>query len=959
MTVMFTAEFFFILFFACLFVLLFSCLLNEREVWEFPLLAFMSEDSGLPVPRSQWVERGVSCATCGKKFSLFTANSNCPCCGKLCCSDCVQAECAIVGGSAPSKVCIDCFSMLQSRRRVEPDEGSLLREFNAASAISFQTRLAADGQVESEKTSRVSPPNGGGVQHVSRANGSSNSFPGLREYVDDLLKKSELLRMENDVLLNRLREQEVEIHALRLERDRAVARTALEGEFMADRSGTSQASDEILKELREELAIAHLRIESVEGELTKALDREKSSETMVKNLKQRLCNYKEEVVRLLKSQEEVERAPRVIGDRNILSIRRLPPSIVQDTILAVVPPKSCAAIGTGIDLRDWGFDAFEVASRVPSVLQSVAMHVALAWDFFTSQEESQKWAFLVAAVENNYRPNPYHNAIHAADVLQGTFSLVSAVKPLMDHMTPLERKAVAFAALAHDVCHPGRTNAFLAAVQDPVSFKFCGKGTLEQLHTAKAFELLNVTEFDFTSSMDNASFLEFKNIVSHLIGHTDMSLHSENIAKQGAKLSAGGFDYTRKEDRLEALSLLLHAADIGASSRGVAIARKWLVILQEFADQAEDERRRGLPVTPGFDTPSSVEKSQIPFLDFFVIPTFDLLHQLFPSIEEPLHNLRKLREFYAAKAGVTTPFPPPVDYRSREEKMRSLEAELAYFRRREEEFHRQLQEMGTASDNVNENSAALNTSEGALNMQSQLVWRAEGNKNAGGGFQNEKDVRESQDLSMDRLVSSKTVEPATGDKRLPERRGSRVETKESYERKLSEREAALMASTRLMENREKKLAIFSEKLAEIAEGLQEERKRFQPMEDFKTSSFSRETELLSEKNTSMDITRRLSTQWEAEERLARKYSELDELLLIVRAMRMGYAARYNTDIHWKALSATLAEREAAIAEAVELSRQRRRHVEEGRGLQPTATQLDRLENVIFQLMSAITLLTQC
>ncbi|PBJ72704.1 cyclic nucleotide phosphodiesterase [Trypanosoma cruzi cruzi] len=924
----------------------------------------MSEDAGLPVPRSQWVERGVSCATCGKRFSPFTAKTNCPCCGKLCCSDCVQAECAIVGGSAPSKVCIDCFSMLQSRRRVEPDEGSSFREFNAASAFPLQTRLLADGRVESGETSRVSPSNDGRVRHFSRANEYSNSLPVLDEYVDDLLRKSELLRMENDVLLNRLREQEAEIHALRLERDRAVARIVPDGESMADGSGLPQVSDEIVKELRGELAVAHLRIESVERELKNALDRAESSEAMVKNLKQGLCNYKEEVVRLLQSREEVEMLPGVSGHRDMISTRRLPPSILQDTILAVVPPKSCAAIGTDVDLRDWGFDTFEVASRVPSVLQSVAMHVALAWNFFASQEEAQKWAFLVAAVENNYRPNPYHNAIHAADVLQGTFSLVSAAKPLMEHLTPLECKAAAFAALTHDVCHPGRTNAFLAAVQDPVSFKFSGKGTLEQLHTATAFELLNVTEFDFTSSMDNASFLEFKNIVSHLIGHTDMSLHSETIAKHGAKLSAGGFDCTCKEDRLEALSLLLHAADIGASSRGVAIARKWLVILQEFADQAEDERRRGLPVTPGFDTPSSVEKSQISFLDFFVIPTFDLLHQLFPSIEEPLHNLRKLRELYAAKAGVTTPFPPPVDYRSREEKIRSLEAELAYFRRREEEFHRQLRELRAASENENKNSAALMTREGALSKQSQLVCRGEGNMNAdwadaGGGFRNGKDVRDLQDVSMDHLVSSKTVESDTGDSGPRGRRGSKSETTKAYERNLGEREAALMATARLLENREKGLAVFSEKLAEIAVGLHEERKRLQPMEEFKTPRFSRETEPISEESASMDFTHRFSTQWEAEERLAGKYRELDEILLIVRAMRMGYAARRNTNLGWKALSATLAEREVAIAEAVELSRQRRRHFEEGRGLHPTATRLDRLENATLQLMSAITLLTQC
>ncbi|ORC76252.1 cAMP phosphodiesterase A, partial [Trypanosoma theileri] len=353
-------------------------------------------------------------------------------------------------------------------------------------------------------------------------------------------------------------------------------------------------------------------------------------------------------------------------------------------VLSVVPPKPRGALGPSVSLSDWDFDTLKVAARVPSVLQTVASAVAMHWSLFSTDDEMQKWAQLTAVVENNYRPNPYHNAAHAADVLQGVFALVTAAQPLMEKMTLLERKATAFAAMTHDVRHPGRTNAFLAAVHDPVSFRYCGRGTLEQLHTATAFELLTVPELDITSTMDDTSFLEFKNIVTRLIAHTDMSVHRESMLRWGAKVGSGGFDCTSSEDRIEALSLILHAADIGASSRGLTIAKKWLVVLDEFAEQAEDERRRGLPVTPGFDRPSSVERSQIPFLDYFVIPTFDLLHQLFPTIEEPLRHLRALRESYAATAGVTTPFPAPVDYTNRSAKVKELESCIAEFRKREE-----------------------------------------------------------------------------------------------------------------------------------------------------------------------------------------------------------------------------------------------------------------------------------
>ncbi|RNF22454.1 putative cAMP phosphodiesterase A [Trypanosoma conorhini] len=915
----------------------------------------MSEIPGLPVPRSRWVERGESCATCGKRFSLFVAKSNCPCCGKLCCSDCVQAECAIVDGDVPSKVCIDCFSMLQSNRPTGPAAGLPLLEVRAASAPPPRTPTPPTARGQSAGVAHVRAEGDGRRHDVWGVGAGSGSSPGLQRYVDDLLNRSELLRRENDSLLRHLREQGLELQALRVERDRAAASVAPGKKDACNQTEARLTSEGDVRKLRDQLGVAHIRLGAIETELKNAVARANSSEASVKLLQERICMYEDEVARLLKSQRGVGTAT---GDvrKEMLSTRQLPPSIVQDTVLTVVPPNPCAALGLEVNLRDWKFDSFEVASRVPSVLQSVAMNVAEAWNFFSSQDEAQTWARLAAAMENNYRPNPYHNATHAADVLQGVFSLVTAATPLMHHVTPLELKAVAFAAMAHDVRHPGRTNAFMAAVQDPVSYKFSGNGILEQLHAATAFELLTVPEFDFTSSMDNASFLEFKNTVTHLILRTDMTLHRETIAKLGAKVGTGGLDCTRKDDRLEALSFILHAADIGAPSRGVVIAKRWLVVLQEFADQAEDERRRGLPVTPGFDKTSSVESSQIPFLDFFVIPTFDLLQQLFPSIEEPLHNLRKLREVYAAAAGVTTPFPPPVNYRSREEKLQRMEAELAEYRSRGGEIHRLLEEVKAAGLRLRKKSAALKVKEAELSSQMKCKGQGEGEWRLGWAKAEDELPREREVAGLQKVPGAPLA--TGGGDGLRDQLGGSRETIEACECGVHEREAALAVGVRSVEVGEKRLVTFPEKLAGIAERLQEEQKRSGETEGPAFAFSHRQSALVSTGDISSDMARLSLTQHEAEERLARKYNEVDELLLIVRAMRMECAARSSTDVRRRALSATLAEREAAIAEAVELSRQRRRHVEEGKGRRPTATQLDRLESAIFQLKAAITSLSE-
>uniref|UniRef100_A0A183AC62 PDEase domain-containing protein n=1 Tax=Echinostoma caproni TaxID=27848 RepID=A0A183AC62_9TREM len=63
-------------------------------------------------------------------------------------------------------------------------------------------------------------------------------------------------------------------------------------------------------------------------------------------------------------------------------------------------------------------------------------------------------------VEEHYRAVPYHNRVHAADVVQSTHILLNA-QALTSVFTDLEVLAVLFACAIHDVDHPGLTNQYL------------------------------------------------------------------------------------------------------------------------------------------------------------------------------------------------------------------------------------------------------------------------------------------------------------------------------------------------------------------------------------------------------------------------------------------------------------------------------------------------------------------
>ena len=87
--------------------------------------------------------------------------------------------------------------------------------------------------------------------------------------------------------------------------------------------------------------------------------------------------------------------------------------------------------------------------------------------------------------------NPYHNCIHATDVLLATNYMLGS-KALLDVFSSLEILAALFAALIHDVGHPGRTNQFLINTRHELALLYNDNSVLENHHLALAFKTMQV-----------------------------------------------------------------------------------------------------------------------------------------------------------------------------------------------------------------------------------------------------------------------------------------------------------------------------------------------------------------------------------------------------------------------------------------------------------------------------------
>lgn len=315
----------------------------------------------------------------------------------------------------------------------------------------------------------------------------------------------------------------------------------------------------------------------------------------------------------------------------------------------------------------WGYDIVAASQKVPSILQCVATEAAIQLGLFpatpSGSETLRRWQNMMAMMDANYRTGPYHTAVHAADVLQSLCALLLAAPELLRRMTRVEKLAAIFAAVAHDVRHPARSDTFLKNTFDPVYILYNGKTALEQMHTSTAFALLSVPDADFTLDLSDAEALEVHGAVSMLIGHTAMSGHARAVEGWSETVYGGeGFDCSSADGRLELLALLLHAADVGAQAKGVEVARKWLTVVEEMHDQGDDERARGLCVSPGCARPArdgdvTLAQGQVYFMTAVVAPLFQLVEAVFPAITAPMKSLRDVHAFYKAMNPSVCPLP--------------------------------------------------------------------------------------------------------------------------------------------------------------------------------------------------------------------------------------------------------------------------------------------------------------
>jgi hypothetical protein len=241
----------------------------------------------------------------------------------------------------------------------------------------------------------------------------------------------------------------------------------------------------------------------------------------------------------------------------------------------------------------------------------------------------------------------------------------------------LGKFAALFAALAHDVAHPGLSNAFLVKTWHPLAVRYNDRSPLEMMHASVAFEVLREPDCDLLASLPLDDRQLFRKIVISMILATDNAEHDlvlSRLTKLGQALHAAGSPRIKSPppgvaaslnaaappailapateseakthrrnlsassqimvsdlEQLHVLEAALHAADISSSCKPWATYQQWTERLcVEFRSQGDLEKERGLPVLPFMDRTIKlpISRFQAGFIQTIVYPLYHGLQQV-------------------------------------------------------------------------------------------------------------------------------------------------------------------------------------------------------------------------------------------------------------------------------------------------------------------------------------------
>lgn len=299
-------------------------------------------------------------------------------------------------------------------------------------------------------------------------------------------------------------------------------------------------------------------------------------------------------------------------------------------------------------IDDWDFNVFKIQQTLTGddydsladqktggsllyTAYALFFHHGIMTKFNIDEKLFLNW---LSVVEAGYHPNPYHNSMHAADVLHITHYILRCGGMIKKcNLTNEDVFAALFAATIHDYDHPGINNSFHIKAGTYLATLYNDRSILENRHVSSVFELMKLPRFNILASLTDEQRRDVRDTIIEMVLATDMGLHAKFVSQFKRRL-AENHEFTKKDDIRLALSMAVKMADISNCGRPTELYLRWSEkIADEFYMQGDRERNLGMNCSPFMDrTAPAIAKGQIAFMNYIVVPLFECISEFVPDM---------------------------------------------------------------------------------------------------------------------------------------------------------------------------------------------------------------------------------------------------------------------------------------------------------------------------------------
>lgn len=313
-------------------------------------------------------------------------------------------------------------------------------------------------------------------------------------------------------------------------------------------------------------------------------------------------------------------------------------------------------------IDDVDFDIFNYSKNFgrENVLINIANSIFENYSFYTFINY-QRFETFVDKIRLGYDYLlPYHNDLHATDVLQTCHLFVSFsnLKSELD-LTMLDLCGLFISAIIHDYKHPGLNNNYHINKRSPFAIRYNDISVLENYHVSAAFKVISHNNSNIFCELSVEEYRIIRKRIVECVLATDMAKHTKSMTSLKIKIDQIKNDLisssksilsllinnvsedTKFDRQQEILNYFIHCSDISNPGKKFPIAKVWTdLIMDEFFSQGELEKKETLPVSFLCDRDSTnIPRSQVMFITNIVMPCFKLLTQLSSGCAVFLSNM--------------------------------------------------------------------------------------------------------------------------------------------------------------------------------------------------------------------------------------------------------------------------------------------------------------------------------